>query len=117
MAELRGGKIVIAGALVPQCLVDQNEVGRRPQRRELPRRGHADQQLASTGEQLLRNQHGEGCADGATDDAQFEIAFAAAMQVRVVARPTGIEPRSPGALQLSHEVAVRIENAYGRHGL
>ena len=61
---------MVARAFVAQRPVDQDEIGRRPLRDDLPGRGHADEKAAAGDEQLLGQQHGERGADRAADDAE-----------------------------------------------
>src|SRR3954467_2212021 len=91
---------MIAGALVPQRLLDQDEVRGRPERRDLARRRHADQQATARDEHLLGNQYRVGCADGAAYDAVLAAAVLEAVKVAVVAAPGRIAGRrvpSPAA--------------------
>jgi hypothetical protein len=74
-AELRRWQIVVARALVAQRLLDQNEIGRRPQRPELARRRDADEQPAPRCERLLGSQDSERGANRAGHDAEFDAAW------------------------------------------
>ena len=73
LAELCRRQVVVAGALVPQGSLDQDEVGRRAQLGEAPCRGHADEQPAARREQLLGHQHGKRRADCAADKTELQV--------------------------------------------
>jgi hypothetical protein len=110
-AELRCRQVVIARPLVAQRALDQDEVRRRLQRRDLPRRCNADEQATSGSEQLFRDQHGEGCADGAADYADRQAAVFEEMEIGMVAGPAVMATHPPLPLELADDVAVRIQQA------
>ena len=107
---------MVADTLVAQRPIDQHEVGRRgAHRRQLAGRGHAQQQLAAAGEELLGDQHREGRADGAADDAELDATVLEPMELGVVAGPGGLEPRPARRLEVTDQVAVGVQDANPRH--
>ena len=105
----------MAGALVAQRAVDQHEVGCRAGRHDLSRRGDADEQAAAGGEELLGHQHRERGADRTSDDAEELAVLRHRDEIGVVAGPFRQGPGPAGGLQVTHEVAIRIEDADLRH--
>ena len=83
---------MVARALVAEGRLDEDEVGRRPQGLDLPRRGDADQEFAAGREHLLGHQHRVGRADRATDDADRAPGFLEPVKDAVVAGPVRIGP-------------------------
>jgi len=104
-----------ARALVAQRPVDQDEIGRRALRRDLTRRGDADQQIAAGGEHLLGHQHGEGGADGAADHADLVATEVEQPHLGVVADPSLMPPCAALGAESTHDVAVGVEQAELRH--
>ena len=102
---------MIAGALVAQRALDHDEIGRGAERRDLARRGHADEKPASRGEQLLGEQHGKRRADRAADDAEAHRRVLELEQLGMVAGPAGRRRRPARPVQRPHDVAVRVEQA------
>ena len=102
---------MIARALVAQRLVDQDEIGRRPERHELTGRGHADEKPAAGDEQLLGDQYREGRTDRATDDTELDSGLDEAIEFSVIASPGGIQRRAALCFQAAHQIAVGVEEA------
>jgi hypothetical protein len=59
---------MIAGSFVAERPIDENEVRRSANGQDLSARSHADEQLATRGEKLLRDEDRERRADLRTDD-------------------------------------------------
>jgi len=90
LAVVCGRQIVIAGALVAQRAIDDDEVGRRLGRQDLARRGYAEEEPAAGSEQLLRHQHREGGPDDAADDADLVTIDLEGVEVGMVAGPARV---------------------------
>src|ERR1700726_1902134 len=102
---------MVTRALVAQRAVDQDEIGRRPLLDDLPGRGHADQQPAAGGKQLLGQQHRKGGTYGAADDAEMLAPVLEFVEVGVVTRPPD-RAAAPTALgERPDDIAVRVEQA------
>jgi hypothetical protein len=69
VAEIGWREIVIAGSLVSEGPIYDDEIGWRANWPDLSGRGHADQQPATRGEKLLGDEHCERRADRRTDEA------------------------------------------------
>ena len=109
---------MIAGALIAQRALDHDEIRRGAERRDLARRGHADEKPASRREQLLGEQHGKSGADRAADDAEAHRRVLELEQLGMIAGPARRRRRPAGAAQRPHDVAVRVEQAdLGHFGL
>ena len=102
---------MIGSPFVPQGFVDEDETGQRQIRRDLTGRGHIDDQTASTGEKLFRQQHRERRADGIADDRQSLTPPIEAIHFRMIAGPMGRQFGLPGLDQPAKDVAVGIEDA------
>jgi hypothetical protein len=110
---------VIAGAFVAQGAVDDDEVGRRLNRKDLAGRGHADEETAARGKQLFRNKHRKCGADRVADDAVLPLPAAKDVELGVVTGPAGMTVSAFRSTEVPHDVAVRIKNAdfgNGRRG-
>jgi len=100
---------MIARPLVAQRTVDQDEVRRRP---DLSGRGDADEQSATGREELLGDQHGEGCANGAANDADLADAVEIeGKKLGVITGPTFMDTAAAGPLEMTDDITVRIEHA------
>jgi hypothetical protein len=108
--------LLVARPFVTQGAVDQNEIGWRPDRRQLAGRRHADQKRATGSKQLLGDQHGEGCAHRAAHDPEFDSGLVGAIEICMVASPGRIAARSAILAEPAHEVAVRVEHTDCWHG-
>src|SRR5262245_14696406 len=106
---------MVAGPLVAQGAVDQDEIGRWRLLHDLPRRRHADEKAASRDKELLGDEHREGGAHSAADDAQAFSRMLEFIQIGMVARPTERPTGPPGLDEHAYDVAVRIEDADLRH--
>src|SRR5215471_15869802 len=100
---------MIARALITQSPIDQHEIGWRCDRHDLSGGCHADQKSAAGGKKLLRDEHGEGCADGAADDAKALTRMLEFVQVCVIAGPSLRTTSASGSDEYAHDIAVRIE--------
>lgn len=109
----RGRLVVHAGAFVAPGPVDQDEACGVGQGADLPGGGDADDQVGAAGGQLLGDEHGEGCAD----DPDLQPVEVGDPHVRVAAGPARMSPASAGGGQVTDDVAVGVEQAYGRHCL
>ena len=106
---------MVAGALITQCLVDENEIGRRSELGDLPGGSHADEEPASGREQLLRDQNGKRRADRTADQAHFDAACGEAVELGVIAGPAGIQTCASILCEVPDDVAIGVENAYPRN--
>ena len=71
-AEGRGREVVVAGPLVTQGLINQDNVGRVTKRDDLAGRGDADEELTAGCEELLCYQYRKGCSDDPTEYAALD---------------------------------------------
>ena len=110
-AKIGGREIMIAGSLVSERPIDENEVRRRANGQDLSSRSHADEQPATRGEKLLGDENGERSADRRTDDAIPNAATFERIEMRVVARPGVVSTSASRRRQMGDDIAVRIENA------
>lgn len=63
----------MAGALVTECSLDEDEVRWILLRNDLPGRSNTHEELTPSGKQLFGNQDSERCADRTADDLEFDI--------------------------------------------
>ena len=73
-----------------------------------------DEGAAAGGEELLGDQHGEGCADGVADDADVAAGERQDIELGVVAGPARVPGGTVGA-GVVNQVAIRVEHAQGGH--
>ena len=106
---------MVARSLIAQCALNENVIGRRAVIGDLARRRKAQNQAASGGRKLLGDEHGKRTADRTADDAQPVAALKPFPHLGVVAGPMGRPCRAMALTQVVNNVAVRIENANGRH--
>ena len=103
---------MIARSLVAQRAVDQDEIGRRPDRIDLAGRRNANEQPAAGREELLGDQHGEGCADRAADDPDLADAIEIeGKKLGMVAGPPFMDAPGAGPLEVTDDITVRIKHA------
>jgi pimeloyl-ACP methyl ester carboxylesterase len=74
-------------------------------------RCHAESQAAAGGEKLLRDQDREGRADGATDDSVPQAFVLEGIEISVMAGPCRGPVRTLRGNEVTHDVAVGIEDA------
>jgi hypothetical protein len=102
---------MIAGALVAQGAINDDEIGSRARRCDLARGCEAEQEAAAAGEQFFGDQNGEWRADGTADDAHRLAGQFEGIQLRVVTGPAFERLRSAFLSQPPHHVAIRIKDA------
>ena len=102
---------MIAGSLVPERPIDDDEVRRLANRQDLSGRSHADEQPTTGGEKLLGDEDGERRADRRTDDAIPDAAAIERVEMGVVAGPGRVTIGAPRRRQMFNDIAVRVENA------
>src|SRR3990170_266164 len=85
-------QVVIAGAFVPEGALDEDEVRRLTDRRDLSGGGQAEEETAARGEELLRHEDREGGPDGPAHDAVADSRAVKHVEVGVIARPPGPAP-------------------------
>jgi hypothetical protein len=102
---------MVACPLIAQPPINDDKIGRLPYRSDLTRRRHAQEKLASGGEKLLGNQHGEGCTNSAADNAVAEPCIIEAVEVCVIAGPMRKTPPMIRGKDIAHHIAVGIEYA------
>ena len=102
---------MVAGPFVAQRALDDDEIGRRSGRDDLPGRGEAYQHPAAAREQLFRDQDGKGGTDRAADDPDGLIAEHEGIERGVIAGPALERLRHAGVAQPANDIAVGIENA------
>src|SRR6476646_2017695 len=114
MGETGWGKIMIAGSLVAQGVIDQDEEGCRAHFGNLSCRGDTHKKLAAGGEQLFRHQDGKGRAHRASYNSCFpgteEIK---SDQLGVVAGPAFMWAPGACTLEVADKISVRIQHADG----
>ncbi len=107
---------MIARAFVAESAVDQNKIRRWTDISNPTGRRHADEQLATGGEELFGHEYGEGGADGTANDADLPDAFKFERQkLGVVASPALMNMAKACSLQMADDIAVRVKNADIRH--
>src|SRR5262245_57169739 len=103
---------MVAGPLVAQRAVDEDEVGRWADRGDLAGRRDANEQSAAGREKLLRDQHGEWRADGAADDTDLaEAGEIEGKELGVIAGPSFVDASCAHPLEVTDDVAVRVQHA------
>ncbi len=85
--KLGGRRVVVARSLIAQAAIDDDEVGRRPCRGNLPCGSQGHQQTATAGEQFLCDKDREGRADDAAHNSDLMRAQRERVEVGVVAGP------------------------------
>jgi len=116
LAALGRRQVMVAGTLIAQRAVNDNEVRRSLQRSDLASRSHTDEKLAARREQLFGDQDRKCRADRATNDATLASFVIKSIKIRVVAGPTGVALGASRSSQVPHDMAIWIENADLRDG-
>lgn len=102
---------MIAGSLIAQRAINQNEVRRRSDRIYLAGRCDADKQPTTGRKKLFGDQHGERRTYGTADNANLANAIEfEGQQFSVVAGPAFMHSAAARSLEITHHVAVRIEH-------
>src|SRR6185437_9345963 len=109
----RRRRVVVARPLVAKRASDDDKIWRSPGRHDLARGSQTDQQAASAGEKLFRNQYGESGADCPSDDSDLPSGEGEDIELGVVARPAFERPGLTCSAQMAHKIAVWIEQANG----
>jgi hypothetical protein len=115
LGEFGRSGIMVAGALVAQRPIDNDEIGRQSRRQNLTGGGEADQQPAAAREQFFRHQNGERGANYPSDNADLLAGKREGIQLGMIARPARKRPGSSRLPQCSHQVAVGIQQAHRWH--
>src|SRR5262249_60771181 len=83
----RGGGGGVGGAPMAQGGIDDEKVGRRAARGDLPRRCEAEQEPTSAGKHFFGNQHSKWRADSTANNSYRLPRQFKAIQLCVIARP------------------------------
>ena len=106
---------MVAGPLVAQSPIDDDEIWRRARSYDLTGRREADEQPAAAREQFFRHQNCERRTNDPSDNPDLLPGKRECIQFRVITGPireaSGFSALPKGA----HNVAVGVENAYRRH--
>ena len=102
---------MIARALVAQGAINHDEIWKLGGWGDLTSRGHADQQVTTAREKLLRYKNGKWSADRPPDDACHLCADCERIEFGVIAGPIFGKTRLTGRLQTTNNISVRVQDA------
>lgn len=102
----------MAGPLVTECPLDENEVWRIVPRNDLSGGGDAHKEATPGSEQLFGDQYSERRADRTADDAEFDTIEREPIEIGVISRPRRILLGASGRNEMPNEIAVRIEDTH-----
>ena len=116
MGVLRWREVVVAGALVAERFLDQDEVRRVAHWRDPARGGHADEESAPRSNELLRHEDCERSTDRTADDSKGDIVLLKPEKLGVIAGPRCVLLCFASRPKSAYDIAVRIQDAHVRNG-
>src|SRR5947209_2238256 len=108
---LRRSGVVIARSFVAQSTLNEDEIWGGSGRRDLAGGGETEQQSAAAGEQLFRDQNGEGRTYSAADDTGGLTRERERIQPGVIAGPGLARLRVAGSPDVADDIAIGVEDA------